>query len=90
MAIEDGDYVLLAEQETAEENDIVVAEIEDDADSLATLKRYRVGYGVARGKILLEPESNNPAFQTPFEFTAGAAPQVYIRGVALAVFKPRN
>ena len=83
VPIDDGDYVLLAEQDNAQSGDIVAAEIDRIADSLATLKRYQV----LRDKILLKPESTNRAFQTPFEFTAGD-PQVHIRGVALAVFKP--
>ena len=83
VAIENGDFVLLAKQDAAQTGDIVAAEIDDDVDQLVTLKRYQV----LPGKILLKPESSDPAFQHPFEFTAGD-PRVHIRGVALAVFKP--
>jgi len=83
VAINDGDFVLVAKQNFAQSGDIVAAEIDDIADSLATLKRYQV----LPGKILLKPESTEPAFQRPFEFTAGD-PRVHIRGVAMAVCKP--
>ena len=85
VAINDGDFVLLAKQEVAQSGDIVAAEIDDVADSLATLKRYQV----LPGKILLKPESTDPAFQRPFEFTADD-PRMHIRGVAMAVCKPGN
>ena len=76
--IMDGDYVLLRAQETPNDGDIVAAEIVG-TDDRATLKRYCLD-----GKTyFLEPESTDPAFQTPIPFGGDC----YIRGVALAVLK---
>lgn len=80
-----GDYVLMCAQKTAESGDIVAAEIVG-VDDLATLKRYKV----ESGKIVLLPESDDPAFQDPIsirrEFKS-LNDNFYIRGIALAVFK---
>jgi phage repressor protein C with HTH and peptisase S24 domain len=83
VPINDGDYVLLVEQEDARSGDIVAAEI-DGVDSCATLKRFSVLKPGAR--YLLEPESTNSNHQI-FEFTR-LNQGFHIRGVALAVFKP--
>lgn len=79
--IEPGDYVLLAEQNSADQMDIVAAEIVN-VDAKATLKRFRRKDGV----IILEPRSTNPSHQ-PFVFPEGTS-NFFIRGVALGVFKP--
>jgi len=83
--IENGDYVLLRIQKTAENGDIVAAEIVG-LDDRATLKRY----SVENGKIVLMPESRDPAFQNPIlvrrEFTT-LDDDFHIRGIALAVLK---
>jgi SOS-response transcriptional repressor LexA len=82
-AVDIGDYVLLRLQETADDGDMVAAEI-IDVDSSATLKRFRV---VQAGlKYSLEPQSTNPD-HLPREFTA-IDEGFHIRGVALAAFKP--
>lgn len=84
----DGDYVLLKKQKTAENGDIVAAEIttSDAKDDRATLKRFKR----KNNKILLIPESLDPKFADPIyvdkeydEIDEG----FYIRGIALAVFK---
>lgn len=87
--IEDGDYVLMSEQHTANSGDIVAAVITKDQgenEQMATLKRY----SVQGGSIFLKPESNDPHFQTPVyksrEFTR--ADEFQIRGIAIAVLKP--
>ncbi len=80
-----GDYVLMCAQKTAESGDIVAAEIVG-VDDLATLKRYKV----ESGKIVLLPESDDPAFQDPISIRREFRKpddNFYIRGVALAVFK---
>jgi len=82
-AIDDGDYVLLVEQDTADDSDIVAAEIQEEDSSYATLKVLRV---VTPGKeYILEPHSLNPDHQ-PFYFSAWNE-GFHIRGVVLIVFK---
>jgi len=51
--IQDGDLVLVRQQDVANPGDRVVALIDDEA----TVKRFRI----ARDVILLEPQSNNPS-----------------------------
>ena len=50
--INDGDYVLIKQQDTARNGETVVALIDDDA----TIKEYREEFGV----IVLKPHSTNP------------------------------
>lgn len=78
--IMDGDYVLIHAQNVADNGDIVAAEIVG-VDERATLKRCFID----GGKLILSPESHDPAFQTPV--LIGPGDKVYIRGVALAVLK---
>lgn len=78
--IEDGDYVLMIKQDTAESGDIVAAEIDDkDRQAEATLKRYYR----RDGRYILEPQSRNPDLRERLTFTT----DFYIRGRAIAVFK---
>ena len=79
--INSGDYVLLKQQSSADQMDIVAAEIVN-VDTEATLKRYLR----TNGMITLEPSSTNPTYQ-PFTFTDSTL-NFSIRGVALGVFKP--
>jgi SOS-response transcriptional repressor LexA len=90
--IQDGDCVLLLRQDSAEDGDIVAAEIRGE-DTLATLKRYRV----RNWEIMLIPESTDPEFDDPKysriheKSDPGSSKNeqpFYIRGIALAVFKP--
>jgi tetratricopeptide (TPR) repeat protein len=76
--IEDGDYVLLRRQNTAQAGDIVVAKIFDKITSspLTTIKRFLID-----GHPLLQAESMDPKYgQLDDEFK--------IDGLAVAVFKP--
>jgi repressor LexA len=50
--INDGDLVLVRQQQTAENKDIVIALIDDEA----TIKEYNI----MDDKIILKPKSNNP------------------------------
>jgi hypothetical protein len=78
-----GDFVLLHLQDTANDGDIVAAEI-DDLDSLATLKRLRI---IQEGRqYILEPQSTNPIHQprTFSKMNEGFS----IRGIVLVIFKP--
>lgn len=86
--IEDGDFVLLRAQESADNGDIVAAMIKD-VDVLATLKRY-----VIKGKkVILRPESTNVQYQE-HSFDASSLDDqddlqpFYIVGIAIAVLKP--
>ncbi|MBI5297989.1 MAG: hypothetical protein HY869_21135 [Chloroflexi bacterium] len=84
--IEDGNYVILRAQDTADPNDIVAAEI-IGIDERATLKRLR---RESKGYFLV-PESNDPEFQNPIYLNQnfrGFNDDFYIRGVAVAVLKP--
>ena len=86
--IQDGDYVLLLRQNSADDGDIVAAEIRGE-DTLATLKRYRV----RNSRIALVPESTNPEhqereFSRPQPGEPAAEQPFHIQGIALAVFKP--
>jgi tetratricopeptide (TPR) repeat protein len=83
VKIEDGDYILLKQQNIADNGDIIAAEVVNE-DSSATLKRFS-----RRGsKIILGAESNDPQFKNKkWEFTMPGE-GFNIRGVALAVFKP--
>lgn len=83
VPIQDGDYVLLRVQKSADDGDIVAAEIpheHDDSYAEATLKRcHKRGAG-----IVLQPESTEDI--PPFEFAPDQRPPK-IRGIALAVLK---
>ena len=85
VPILDGDYVLMRAQNTADNSDIVAAEIVG-LDDRATLKRYKR----ENGKHILMPESDDPAFQTPIsvrrEFTK-LDNEFFIRGIVLAVLR---
>ncbi|HEX9617619.1 MAG TPA: S24 family peptidase, partial [Anaerolineales bacterium] len=86
--IQDGNYVLLLRQNSADDGDIVAAEIRGE-DTLATLKRYRV----RNSRIALVPESTNPEhqereFSRPQPGEPAAEQPFHIQGIALAVFKP--
>jgi SOS-response transcriptional repressor LexA len=76
--IENGDYVLVAKQDTAESGSIVVAEIEN-IDHEATLKRYYL----RNGNHILEPESRNESLNEHLTFRK----DFIIRGIAIAVLK---
>ena len=77
--IMDGDYVLMHAQDSANNGDIVAAEIVG-VDERATLKRY----SFEGGKLVLSPESHDSIF---IPISPGPHDKVYIRGVALAVLK---
>ncbi len=79
--IDPGDYILLLQQSSADQMDIVAAEIEN-VDVEATLKRFLR----KNGKITLEPRSTNASHQA-FTFPEGTR-NFFIRGIALGVFKP--
>lgn len=76
--IEDGDYVLMIQQKTAETGDIVAAEI-NNMDHAATLKKYFK----KEKQHILRPESKNSESQGHFTFTN----DFVIRGIAIAVLK---
>jgi len=78
--IEDGDYVLLRRQNTAQAGDIVVAKIYDEATRgpLTTIKRFLID-----GHPLLKAESNDPNYGRLDE-------EFQIDGLAVAVFKPAH
>ena len=82
--IRDKDFVLLREQNTANNQDIVAAEIVGD-DDRATLKRYYED----NGEISLRPESDDDSF-TPI-YVEGALTDLdnefLVRGLAIAVLK---
>ena len=83
-SIRDNDFVLLREQNTANNQDIVAAEIVGD-DDRATLKRY---YEDNR-EISLRPESDDDSF-TPIyveEALTDLDNEFLIRGLAIAVLK---
>ena len=86
ISIFNGNYVLLRDQNDAEDGDIVAAEIVG-YDTRATLKRYRF-----RGsKHILEPESSHPDFQDPVNVEYAVNEwddKVVLRGVVVAVLKP--
>ena len=78
-----GDFVLLHLQETANDGDIIAAEI-DDLDTQATLKRLRI---VQEGRqYILEPQSTNSNHEprTFSKMNEGFS----IRGIVLVIFKP--
>ena len=76
--IEDGDYVLLRRQNTAQAGDIVVAKILDIVTNgpMITIKRFLID-----GHPLLKAESTNPQYGKLDE-------EFKIDGLAVAVFKP--
>jgi len=79
--INDGDFVLVRVQDTAEDHDIVAVEIFREDDDKATLKEFLKRLG----KIFLRPRSTDPKYKTyEFDLTREG---FLIRGVALAVFK---
>lgn len=80
--IDPEDFVLIRQQNHAENGDIVIAEI-DGVDSAATIKRFQ---RQGKKKIILSPESSNPVHQ-PFEFDK-LNEGFSLRGVALVLFKP--
>ena len=71
--VNDGDYIIVKQQETAEQGQIVVALIDDEA----TLKRYYIDN--RRKKIRLHPE--NDAMQDMY------FDKIQIQGVAVKVIK---
>lgn len=79
--IEAGDYVLVRRQNTADNNDIVVAETQEGEDTTATLKKYVK----INSTIELRPQSTNPKHK-PFQFDKSSE-SLYIRGLVLGVFK---
>jgi tetratricopeptide (TPR) repeat protein len=87
--IDDGDYVLLRIQDTAEHNDIVAAQIHS-IDSQATLKKFLI----ERNKFILRFRSNNKMYKhtdgqdMEFHFSGYNHEKFEIVGVAIAVFKP--
>jgi len=84
--IDNGDYVILREQNTAESGDIVAVEIVG-VDDRATLKRFKI----ESGKIFLVPESADLEFKKPMYLNhifTKLDVDIYIRGVAVAVLKP--
>jgi len=86
VTIENGNYVILREQNVAESGDIVAAEIVG-VDSRATLKRFRK----EPKAIFLIPESSAPEFKRPVYVERELKKideDFYIRGVAVAVLKP--
>lgn len=86
LNIEDGDYVIIRRQQTANHMDIVLVERED-IDMVATLKRF-----YQQGNIIeLHPVSNafDPETDKPYEkFRVENGTQLHILGVAIAVLKP--
>lgn len=85
--IDDGDLVVIRSQMSAENGDIVVAEISKVDVSRATLKRYAL-----RAKtITLSAESNDPDFEgKEWDFRPNmenTQDGFYIRGIAVAVLK---
>ena len=86
--IQDGEYVLLRRQDSAEDGDIVAAEIRG-VDTKAKLKRYQF----RSNRVALVPESTNPEHQEreflrPRPGEPAAKQPFHIQGIALAVFKP--
>lgn len=88
--VQEGDYVLLRRQDSADSGDIVAAVIHG-VDELATLKRYEI-----RGKnVILKPESTNSQHQ---EYSFDLSPSddqedrqpFYIAGIATSVLKPQD
>ena len=77
--IDDGDFVLVVMQDTAENGDIVVAEF-NNGDFGTTLKRYHI----QNRQITLSPESSNSDHQA----FATTKSDLKILGIAVAVFKP--
>jgi len=73
-AINNGDYVLVRKQNTAEYGQIIVALIGDEA----TIKKYSKG----NGHIMLEPISSNPANKPIYIFE-----DFLIQGIAVDVVK---
>jgi SOS-response transcriptional repressor LexA len=84
--IEDGDYVILHQQNTAASGDIVAVEIVG-VDDRATLKRVKIDSST----ISLMPESMDPEFKKPMYLNHVFTKldiDFHIRGVAIAVLKP--
>lgn len=87
--IEDGDFVLLRDQQSADSGDIVAAMIQG-LDELATLKRYEV-----KGKkVVLKPESTNPHYKEYYFEASSLDDQddvqpFHIAGIVIAVLKPQ-
>jgi repressor LexA len=84
--IENGDLVLVRQQATADENEIVIALI----DGEATVKRFHRGPGY----FLLKPESSDPAYEPilvedEFQFQ-GIVTRVIKRGSELLEEEPSN
>jgi SOS-response transcriptional repressor LexA len=78
IPIEDGDYVLLRRQNTAQAGDIVVAKILDQTtrNPMTTIKRFLID-----GHPLLKAESKDDQYGTLDD-------EFKIDGLAVAVFKP--
>ena len=62
--IQNGSFVLVRKQETAENGDIVAAFANDDDE--ATLKRYKI---IDKKSIMLEPESSDKTFKPIGSYT---------------------
>ncbi len=78
VAIEDGDYVLLAKMK-AQHYDIVAAVIVERGDlATATLKRYHA----ENGNVVLKSESDGMNMEIPM------SRENYVQGVVVAVLKP--
>jgi tetratricopeptide (TPR) repeat protein len=80
VLIDPGDYVLLRQQDSADHNDVVAAEIVH-VDTQATLKLFVR----TASSIELQPRSNNPSHQK-FTFNQQSG-GFHVRGVMLGVFK---
>jgi hypothetical protein len=86
--IDDGDLVVVRSQMTADNSQIVAAEIIGVDVSRATLKRYS-----RRGKqVVLQAESSDPEYSdAEWEFekdSENSEDGFFIRGIAVAVLKP--
>jgi repressor LexA len=85
--IDEGDYVILRRQNTAQNGDIVAAEIRG-VDQTITLKRFLK----RNSEVILQPESTNPVYREfrvdLSKLTPAEEQPFYIQGIALAVLKP--
>lgn len=86
VAIEHGDYILIRLQNNAEDNEIVVANLNDPTPR-ATVKRI----SISGGRITLHPESLDPNIQNDPDFEREYSPrEIRISGVVEAVFKKKG
>jgi SOS-response transcriptional repressor LexA len=82
IGIAPGDYVLVRQQTSAQNGDVVAATIQGKMGP-ATLHTYLVN----EGQIGFHPQSTNPE-QSIFEFSSGSDGECTIYGVVIGVFKP--